>query len=427
MPSESFDHFRGIHAATVCPLQGDGGIDEDTLAAHLSAVSRADGITGLLINGHAGENFMLSRDEKRRMTEIARQACPSHTLLVCGINAEDSLEAQRHVDDAEAAGADAVLVFPPFSWALLQDADMAVRHHRIATSNSALPLFLYQAGVRAGALAYTAEVLERLVQLPNVIGIKEGAPSVHPGARGLERRPRSHSLRVSAVEPAGQAPRDAGHQHVGHQRHDDGRGGEVGEVGVVQCRHPAGEPLHTPGHVQREREDDAERDEELLVAPRRLLARPGVEPELEAGHGLDLFVAVEHGQHLVEQRMARGRLEPVFGMQQRVEADRDGVERRAGRRMDDVHAAVPGEALGDRHDALQPLLVGRGGVGPHVVPDHRGDALGARQAAGRHVGQRGAAQRGLAIVRGGRGGVGGHGVSSIASLPDDGAAGVLHL
>ena len=152
MPSESFDHFRGIHAATVCPLQGDGGIDEDTLAAHLSAVSRADGITGLLINGHAGENFMLGRDEKRRVVEIARQACPSHTLLVCGINAEDSLEAQRHVDDAEAAGADAVLVFPPFSWALSQDADMAVRHHRIATSNSSLPLFLYQAGVRAGAL-----------------------------------------------------------------------------------------------------------------------------------------------------------------------------------------------------------------------------------------------------------------------------------
>ena len=28
MPSESFDHFRGIHAATVCPLLDDGGIDD---------------------------------------------------------------------------------------------------------------------------------------------------------------------------------------------------------------------------------------------------------------------------------------------------------------------------------------------------------------------------------------------------------------
>ncbi|CAN5693203.1 hypothetical protein BH11PSE13_BH11PSE13_36030 [soil metagenome] len=52
---------------------------------------------------------------------------------------------------------------------------MTLRHHRIATANSRLPLFLYQAGVRAGTLGYTADVLEQLVQLPNVIGIKEGS------------------------------------------------------------------------------------------------------------------------------------------------------------------------------------------------------------------------------------------------------------
>ena len=175
MPSHDPDRFRGVHAATVCPLREDGAIDEDALAAHLSRVARTDGIAGLLINGHAGENFMLGRADKRRVVEIARAACPARTLLVCGINAEDSEEAQRHVDDAQAAGADAVLVFPPFSWALSQDAEVAVRHHTIATANSTLPLFLYQAGVRAGSLGYTPEVLERLVRLPNVIGVKEGS------------------------------------------------------------------------------------------------------------------------------------------------------------------------------------------------------------------------------------------------------------
>ncbi|MDB5894706.1 MAG: dihydrodipicolinate synthetase [Rhodoferax sp.] len=167
--------FHGIYAATLCPLHDDGRIDETTLARHLEACAFVPGMAGLLINGHAGENFMLSREEKRRVTAIAAEVCGQRSILVSGINAEDSLEAQRHVDDAEAAGADAVLVFPPFSWALSLDAEIAVRHHRIATSNSRLPLFIYQAGVRAGALGYTAEVLERLVQLPNVIGIKEGS------------------------------------------------------------------------------------------------------------------------------------------------------------------------------------------------------------------------------------------------------------
>lgn len=171
-PSE---RFRGVYAATVCPLQDDGSIDEPVLEQHLREVAGSTGMTGLLLNGHAGENFMLDRAEKCRVVEIARATCPSASVLMCGINSEDSHEARRHVEDAAAAGADAVLIFPPFSWAVSQDAEVAIRHHRIAMETSGLPLFLYQAGVGAGKLAYTHDVLARLAQLPNVIGIKEGS------------------------------------------------------------------------------------------------------------------------------------------------------------------------------------------------------------------------------------------------------------
>lgn len=167
--------FHGIYAATLCPLHDDGRIDERTLARHLEANAFVPGMAGLLINGHAGENFTLSREEKRRVTEIAAEVCGRHAILVSGINAEDSLEAQRHVDDAQAAGADAVLVFPPFSWALSQDDRMALTHHRIANANAQMPLMLYQAGVNAGAMAYPPEVLAALAKLPNVVGVKEGS------------------------------------------------------------------------------------------------------------------------------------------------------------------------------------------------------------------------------------------------------------
>lgn len=169
------DAFQGIYAATLCPLLDDGRIDEATLARHLEANAFVPGMKGLLINGHAGENFSLSREEKRRVTEIAFEVCGQRSLLVCGINAEDSVEAQRHVDDAKTAGADAVLVFPPFSWALSQDSRMAVTHHTIANANARMPLMLYQAGVNAGTMAYRPEVLAELAQLPGVVGIKEGS------------------------------------------------------------------------------------------------------------------------------------------------------------------------------------------------------------------------------------------------------------
>jgi len=167
--------FHGIYAATLCPLLPGGGIDESALARHLDACASAPGMAGLLINGHAGENFTLSREEKRRVTEIAAEVCGRRAVLVSGINAEDSLEAQRHVDDAKTAGADAVLLFPPFSWALSQDPHMAITHHTVANANARMPLMVYQAGVNAGAMAYRPDVLAALAQLPQVVGIKEGS------------------------------------------------------------------------------------------------------------------------------------------------------------------------------------------------------------------------------------------------------------
>jgi len=194
MTSKQQNPFNGIYAATLCPLLEDGRIDEITLARHLEACALVPGMKGLLINGHAGENFMLSRQEKTRVTDIAREVCGTRATIVCGVNAEDSREAQSHVDDAKAAGADAVLVFPPFSWALSQDLRMALTHHEIANSQAQMPMMLYQAGVNAGTMAYPPQVLEQLAQLPNVVGIKEGSweTAAYEAHRLLVRRVAPH-------------------------------------------------------------------------------------------------------------------------------------------------------------------------------------------------------------------------------------------
>ncbi len=175
MNSEPGHRYGGIHAATVVPMRPDFSMDEPALATHIAAVSGVPGITGLLVNGHAGENFLLTRDEKRRVVEIAREAAPGRCLIVSGVNAESSLEAATHARDAEAAGADAILVFPPNGWALFQEERTALVHHSHVQAATALPLFLYQAPVGAGAMPYKLPVLEALIGLPNVVGIKEGS------------------------------------------------------------------------------------------------------------------------------------------------------------------------------------------------------------------------------------------------------------
>lgn len=175
MTGSFLDRLRGIHAATIVPMKSDFAIDEAALAAHVARVSAVPGINGLLVNGHAGENFVLSLAEKRRVVEIARASSPKDCLIVSGVNHEASLEAAREAAALEAAGADGLLVFPPNSWALGHDDACVIAHHQWVRDATTVPLMLYCAPVGAGAMAYPRPVLQRLVADPRFVAIKEGS------------------------------------------------------------------------------------------------------------------------------------------------------------------------------------------------------------------------------------------------------------
>ncbi len=167
--------FNGIYPATLCPMGADYRIDDDALAGHVSSMADVPGNVGVLCNGHAGENFVLGREEKRRVVEIVRDTIGDRAIVVSGVNSESTLEAVEHARDAEAAGADVIMVFGPNSWALGQDDAVAINHHRAIIEAVDVPIMLYQASINAGQMAYSPEVLARLVRLPQVVAIKDGS------------------------------------------------------------------------------------------------------------------------------------------------------------------------------------------------------------------------------------------------------------
>ncbi|WP_275197528.1 dihydrodipicolinate synthase family protein [Bradyrhizobium sp. CSA207] len=169
------DRLSGIHAATIVPMMPDFQIDERQLALHLASVASTPGINGLLVNGHAGENFVLSLAEKQRVVELAREHGPKDCLIVSGVNHESSLEAAREAAALEQAGADGLLVFPPNSWALGRADDCVIEHHRHIRNATTVPLMLYAAPAGAGAMPYAPSLLGRLVADPRFVAIKEGS------------------------------------------------------------------------------------------------------------------------------------------------------------------------------------------------------------------------------------------------------------
>ena len=167
--------FHGVYAATPAPLTREFALDEPSLRTLLAELAAVPGLSGFLVNGHAGENPSMSLPDQCRVAEIAAETVGDRTTVISGVNLENSRAAAAHALELEAAGADALMVFAPNGWALFQDEETALIHHRRILDATAVPLVLFQASVGAGAMAYRPEALRRLVRLPRVAAIKEGS------------------------------------------------------------------------------------------------------------------------------------------------------------------------------------------------------------------------------------------------------------
>lgn len=173
--SSRFAFAPGIHAAVVLPYRADLSIDEDSYRRQLDFILAHPGVTGLLINGHAGENSLTSDDEKERIVQITRAHVAAQIMITSGVYSESTEAAVRQAKRLETAGADALLVFQPNSWALGAEPTSILTHHRMIHDAVSAPIMLYQAPVTAGKFAYTFDVIRDLVKLERVLGVKDGS------------------------------------------------------------------------------------------------------------------------------------------------------------------------------------------------------------------------------------------------------------
>ena len=168
-------NFKGIYAANIVPLKSDKSIDVDNLVNHVIEISNTKGIKGFLVNGHAGENYTLSANEQVEVLKIIKKIIKKESLIISGVNFEDPQEAARIAKEMLENGANAILIFPPFSWSQGISTKMIYEHHKIISEAVHGPIFIYQSSVNSGHLSYTKETLSELMNLKNIIGIKEGS------------------------------------------------------------------------------------------------------------------------------------------------------------------------------------------------------------------------------------------------------------
>lgn len=108
------ENLRGYFAVLYTPFLPDGEIDEAGLRRNVTATLALPGVGGLSVHSIHQEFWTLTDAERKRVTDIVIEAADGKAPVVVGASdtsARTVVDLARH---AQSAGADAVMVWPPY-------------------------------------------------------------------------------------------------------------------------------------------------------------------------------------------------------------------------------------------------------------------------------------------------------------------------
>lgn len=160
--------WRGIVVASTLPFKDDLSIDYDRFQQHVRYLAD-NGVDGITPNGSLGEYQVLTPEERARVVELAVEAAPEGFSVVPGVGAYGSAESRRWTEQAQAAGAQAVLALPPNAYRA--DDDEVLAHYR-EIAEVGLPIVAYNNPFDT-RVDLSPELISRLGEIDNVVAVKE--------------------------------------------------------------------------------------------------------------------------------------------------------------------------------------------------------------------------------------------------------------
>ena len=167
--------LRGIIPAIVTPMNSEGELDLQALRRYVQWLAE-QGPVALAVNVDTGEGPHLTADEKRQTLETVAEAVADKCKVIGGVAGPSTAQGVANARAAQAAGADALLIFP-ISAFLGQplNPEVPYRYHAAIAEAVDLPLILFQLQPVLGGVLYTTEILHKLITIPAVSAIKEAS------------------------------------------------------------------------------------------------------------------------------------------------------------------------------------------------------------------------------------------------------------
>jgi dihydrodipicolinate synthase/N-acetylneuraminate lyase len=162
--------LRGIVTPLVTPLVR-GALDSGGLERLIEHVITG-GVNGVFVLGTTGEGPSLSYALRAEMIRRACKLVNARVPVLACVSDTALVESERMVDIAAEAGANAVVLAPPYYFQYSQS-DL-IRYIEVAAFRFSLPLFLYNIP-QLTKVAFEAETVCRAARIPGILGLKDSS------------------------------------------------------------------------------------------------------------------------------------------------------------------------------------------------------------------------------------------------------------
>ena len=177
--------IQGVHCFMVTPFLKNGQLDHEGLSRNIAlhAKAEAENMT-IVVGGGMGEIFSLNMEEHRKMAKAAVSGAQGKLPVVVGACGGYST-AKQMAQNAQLAGADAILLFAPPYWSWIPEYDGGIiRYFKDIIESIDIGVVLATVSGHkfpTGGEKYWPYVLKKLADLPNVIGFEDSSGGISMG------------------------------------------------------------------------------------------------------------------------------------------------------------------------------------------------------------------------------------------------------
>jgi len=167
--------FRGSYTVMVTPFtERDQAVDEGRVRQFVDW-QIAEGTHGLIPLGSTGEFLSLTREERRNVAATVIAQAGGRVPVLIGTAAEWTDEAIAMSKEAEALGADGVMIVPPYYSSPTEDEIFA--HYRRIAEAITIPIMIYNNPFTSN-VDLKPHLVARLSRIDNISCIKESSGDV---------------------------------------------------------------------------------------------------------------------------------------------------------------------------------------------------------------------------------------------------------